>query len=235
LFQLRLRHESDRLEPIDGRKRFVIEQMPVASVTMRPRSATTEQILAAADRVARRDGIERLTIRRLCAELGVTAPTVYGHFSSKDEIVDQLVDRILGGVVHPGTEFGNWVDRLRGFIVSIYDQVAPYPGLAARIAEHLPRLPASKRNAAFLREMVDLSGLCEGDAADLASVLFLYTWGHLVGAQSGWLVGGPARVSRSLAMHRFLWGLDRLLDSFRPDMPVSTDSGLWKRATSAVD
>jgi AcrR family transcriptional regulator len=192
---------------------------------MRPRSATTEQILAAADGVARREGIDRLTIRRLCAELGVTAPTIYRHFSSKDEIVDQLIDRILGGVVHPGTEFGDWVDRLRGFIVSIYEQVVPYPGLAARIAEHLPRLAASKRNAAFLGEIVDSSGLGEGDGADLAPVLFLYTWGHLVGAQSGWLVGGSARVSRSVAKRRFLWGLDRLLDPFRPDGSVGADPG----------
>lgn len=184
---------------------------------MRPRSATTEHILASADRVARRDGIDKLTIRRLCAELGVTAPTIYRHFSSKDEIVDQLVDRIVGGVVHPGVEFGDWVDRLRGFIVSIYEQVAPYPGLAARIAEQLPWLPASKRNAAFLREIVDSSGLGEAQGADITSVLFLYTWGHLVGAQSGWLVGGSSRVTRSLARRRFLWGLDRLLDPFRAD------------------
>jgi AcrR family transcriptional regulator len=202
---------------------------------MRPRSATTEQILAAADRVARGEGIDRLTIRRLCAELGVTAPTIYGYFSSKDEIVDQLVDRILGGVAHPGPEFGDWVDRLRGFILSIYEHVAPYPGLAARIAEHLPRLPASKRNAAFLDEIVDLSGLSEGDGADIASVLFLYTWGHLVGAQSGWLVRGPARVSRSLAKDRFLWGLDRLLDPFRPGAEVRAEPGLCGRTPSAVD
>jgi AcrR family transcriptional regulator len=76
---------------------------------MRPRSATSEEILGAADRLARREGIDKLTIRRLCADLQVTAPAIYSHFSSKDQLVAQLVDRILAGVDHPEADVDDWV------------------------------------------------------------------------------------------------------------------------------
>src|SRR5262249_47858987 len=114
--------------------------------SVRHRAVTDEQVMVAADHIARAHGIDALTIRRLCDELGITAPSIYVHFPGKEVIVKRLVDSILGRVHHPGPEQGDWVDRLREFIVSVYDQVVPYPGLAARIARQLPTTESSQRN-----------------------------------------------------------------------------------------
>ncbi|HZS15084.1 MAG TPA: TetR/AcrR family transcriptional regulator [Candidatus Dormibacteraeota bacterium] len=184
---------------------------------MRARAVTTEQVLAAADAVARSDGLDRLTVRRLCAELGVTAPSVYVHFASKDDIVEQLVDSILAHVHHPGADRGDWVDRLREFIVSVYDQVAPYPGLAARIARQLPTTPSSQRNAAFVAELMRDAALAPDDRAKVMSTVLVYTWGHLLGGQSEWAIGAAERLSLEAQRERYLWGLDHLLDAFRRD------------------
>jgi TetR/AcrR family transcriptional regulator, tetracycline repressor protein len=178
---------------------------------------TTEQVLAAADRVARRDGIDGLTIRRLCAELGVTAPSVYVHFASKDAILERLVDDILAHVHHPGREGGDWIDRLREFIVSVYDQVAPYPGLAARIARRLPTTPSSRRNAAFVAELFGDAGLADEQRAKVMPTVLVFTWGHLLGGEGDWTIGGGDRLTPELARERYLWGLDHLLNSFRRD------------------
>jgi TetR/AcrR family tetracycline transcriptional repressor len=57
----------------------------------------------AAVRVALRlleaEGLDKLTVRRLAAELGVKAPALYWHFSSKRALLDHLTDAIVAPVV----------------------------------------------------------------------------------------------------------------------------------------
>jgi AcrR family transcriptional regulator len=189
---------------------------------MRRRPLTAEDILEAADRVARADGMEALTVRRLCAELGVTAPAIYLHFEGKNELVARLVNNVLGQIDLPREEEGDWLARLEEFVVRVYDQVSRYPGLAARIAHQLPGTASSRRNQAFVAELLASSGLSPTELGNLTTVVFLYTWGHLVGGEASWEVGGFPRVPRSAARDRFLWGLDHLLASFRLQPTTST-------------
>src|SRR5579863_9971624 len=105
---------------------------------MRPRAVTSDEILDAADRVASRFGIDGLTFRRLCAELGATSPAVYTHFASKEEIVEALIDKVVARTQLPGSDSGDWIDRLRICFVSVHDAVGPYAGLASRLAQEIP-------------------------------------------------------------------------------------------------
>jgi AcrR family transcriptional regulator len=189
---------------------------------MRRPPLTADNILEAADRIARGEGMEALTVRRLCAELGVTAPAIYLHFEGKNELVARLVNSILGRIELPSEEEGDWLARLEEFVVRVYDQVSRYPGLAARIAHQLPGTASSRRNQAFVAELLASSGLSTSELGNLTAVVFLYTWGHLVGGEASWQVGGFPRVPRSAARDRFLWGLGHLLASFRLQPTAST-------------
>ena len=55
-------------------------------------ASTREAILAAAERIVARGGEDALSIRELCARVGVTAPTVYHHFGDKDGLLAEVVD-----------------------------------------------------------------------------------------------------------------------------------------------
>lgn len=55
-------------------------------------SARVDILLAAARVLARGDG--SLTVRRVAAEAGITAPTLYSHFRGKDAIVCALKDMV---------------------------------------------------------------------------------------------------------------------------------------------
>lgn len=57
-----------------------------------PGGATRDVILAAAERILARGGEEALSIRELCARVGVTAPTIYHHFGDKSGLVAEVVD-----------------------------------------------------------------------------------------------------------------------------------------------
>ncbi|WP_182379436.1 TetR/AcrR family transcriptional regulator [Nocardioides sp. WS12] len=53
-------------------------------------------IVKAALAIADRDGLDKLTMRRLSAELGVTPMATYHHVSGKEELLDLVIDESIG-------------------------------------------------------------------------------------------------------------------------------------------
>ena len=72
------------------------------------RAWITEVALALAD--AR--GVESLSMRALAKELGVEAMSLYNHIRNKDDLLDAVVDTVVGRIDLPGTG-GNWQNELR--------------------------------------------------------------------------------------------------------------------------
>lgn len=74
--------------------------------TSRTPGLTPERILTQAVDLVDAEGIDALTMRRLAHELGVGTMTLYGHFRTKEDILDGMADLILGQlpVTRPGEE-----------------------------------------------------------------------------------------------------------------------------------
>ncbi len=72
------------------------------------RAWITEVALALAD--AR--GVESLTMRALAKELGVEAMSLYNHVRNKDDLLDVVVDTVVGRIDLPSTG-SNWQNELR--------------------------------------------------------------------------------------------------------------------------
>jgi AcrR family transcriptional regulator len=116
--------------------------------TRRPRgSLTREGILDAAEIVARRN-FGDLTVRAVAARLGAAPMALYNHFADKDELVDALLDRVLGRF-EPPAPGGDWRDDLKAFarahrkvltdhpwaVAPLFSR--PAPGMSAvRVGEH---------------------------------------------------------------------------------------------------
>lgn len=80
----------------------------------RPRgSLTPEVILDAAETVAA-DGFDALTMRAVAAGLGAVPMALYNHFATKEQLVDALLDRVLGRF-EPPPATDEWAEDLRGF------------------------------------------------------------------------------------------------------------------------
>jgi AcrR family transcriptional regulator len=87
---------------------------PRSGRTRRPRgSLTPEAILDAAEAVAAQ-GFDALSVRAVAARLGAAPMALYNHFATKDQLVDALLDRVLGRF-EPEPTTGDWVADLRGF------------------------------------------------------------------------------------------------------------------------
>ncbi|MET1163246.1 MAG: TetR/AcrR family transcriptional regulator C-terminal domain-containing protein [Pseudoxanthomonas sp.] len=57
-----------------------------------------EQIIEAAFRLLDEGGIEGVSLRKLACSLGIRAPSLYWHFTSKQALIDAMADALIGGV-----------------------------------------------------------------------------------------------------------------------------------------
>ncbi len=70
------------------------------------------RILEAAVRFVDSEGLEALSMRRLGAELGVEAMSLYNHVSNKEALLDGMVELLLGELEIPPEDEG-WERRVR--------------------------------------------------------------------------------------------------------------------------
>jgi len=62
---------------------------------------TRDRVIAAGIEFADTHGIEKLSMRRLAEAVGVEAMSLYNHVSSKDDLIDGMIDSVIGEIVIP--------------------------------------------------------------------------------------------------------------------------------------
>ncbi|AYF73651.1 TetR family transcriptional regulator [Nocardia yunnanensis] len=95
------------------------------------------EIVEAALRVVRQDGVEKLSMRRLSRELGVSPMAPYYYVADKRELLDLVATAALTGVRKPPLEFGTWQMRLRDLIDQIDEKLRKHPGLGDVLIEQM--------------------------------------------------------------------------------------------------
>ncbi|XVQ14166.1 TetR/AcrR family transcriptional regulator [Spirillospora sp. CA-255316] len=67
-----------------------------------------EQITAAAIRIADAEGLEAATMRRIAAEIGAGAMSLYRYVPSRDDLVELMADQLMGEIDVTGMPSGDW-------------------------------------------------------------------------------------------------------------------------------
>lgn len=84
---------------------------------------TRHQILRAAARILRESGYKAATMRRVASEAGLEAGSVYYHFGSKEEVLDEVLDLglrdLLKGVNHAITAWPDKEDHVNRIATAI--------------------------------------------------------------------------------------------------------------------
>ncbi|MGX6446485.1 TetR/AcrR family transcriptional regulator [Patulibacter sp. S7RM1-6] len=129
-----------------------------------------EAILRAAEEVLHAEGLGRLTMRRVGAQLGADPTALYRHFRNKDALIVALADRAFGRVSAPDPE-ATWQEELRRLsreVRRVYETHAEFASALARQAESTPNLEriAERSLAIFAR-----AGLAPADAARAYALL----------------------------------------------------------------
>src|SRR4051794_16276585 len=139
---------------------------------------TRAQIVDAAEMLARSEGLENVTVRRLSASLSVTAPALYWHLNNKSELVSEIVDRALGRVERPDPDAGTWLERLVLFYGSLRDVFIQYPGISSVLMTRQPS-KASLENSLFVIDLLIEGGFDEDRAVAVFNALLMLAHGHL--------------------------------------------------------
>jgi AcrR family transcriptional regulator len=79
-----------------------------------------ERVLKAAIRLADKEGIEALSMRRLAKALGVEAMSLYNHVANKADLADGMLDLVLGSIELP-PESKRWDDAIRMYARAVHD------------------------------------------------------------------------------------------------------------------
>jgi AcrR family transcriptional regulator len=101
-----------------------------------------ERILRRAIKLADKQGIESLSMRRLASSLGAEAMSLYNHFASKDEILDRMIDLIVSEIDVPTSE-ADWKTAMRRRANSAHEVLLRHPWA--------PALFESRRNLSPVR------------------------------------------------------------------------------------
>src|SRR3712207_1844198 len=103
---------------------------PAQSLRPGPKAALdVDRIVAAAVRLADREGLAALSMRRVATELGAGAMSLYTHVPGKGELVDLMLDTVLGEL-YPDEEVvtsGAWRTRLRTLAQANWDFFVRHP------------------------------------------------------------------------------------------------------------
>jgi len=167
----------------------------------RPRSSlTVESILDAAERVAA--GGDALTIRAVADEVGASPMALYRYFTTKEELLDALLNRVLGRI-EPGRETGDWLHDLGAFARRHRALLMAHPwAIAMLIARPFPGANAVPIGEDALRILA--RGGIEGElsVAIFSGILALdYGWAAFSVAKVGdGGVDAEARIAESAAL-----------------------------------
>jgi AcrR family transcriptional regulator len=136
-----------------------------------------QRILDAAERIASTEGVGKLTMRRIGAELGVDPTAIYRHFRNKQEMLIGLADRLFG-TVPPLDETLHWRESLKAELRYAMRRYRSHPELAMLLAVQPDDSPNLQVIAEWLLARLAERGLSAQDSARMFQIIE----NHVVGA-----------------------------------------------------
>ncbi|WP_433169340.1 TetR/AcrR family transcriptional regulator [Kribbella sp. CA-247076] len=169
--------------------------------TGRPPVTSRAEILAAARRLIDRDGWDRLTIRRLAAELGIGPTTLYHHVRDKEDLLLLLLNEYFDQVPRPDLP-DDPRDRIVAAAVLIHDSLAEWPW-AAEVLTADGFIAVLGDSALSLVETILAGAVDAGRTQEEAVDVFRTIWYYTVGE-----ILVRARPRRPVDRATFFTGLD---------------------------
>jgi AcrR family transcriptional regulator len=145
-----------------------------------------DQVVDAAVRLTHRYGLEQWTIRQLGEELECWPSVIYHHVGTRDAVVTEVVDRVVG-MVRPLDESIPWRQSFETTLGDLRIVLRHHPGVARWLAVTGPVVPAALRG--IDRGVRILAGAGLGDEAAIALTVLLSSAVQLIAVEENWAAG----------------------------------------------
>jgi AcrR family transcriptional regulator len=194
---------------------------------------TREDIIRAAIKTIMTSGYEDMTIRSLAARLGVAPMSLYRHIRDKDDLLDEVVDRLLAQAWRPSAAEDDWqawvieaAAQMRAFLVS-------QPAALHVYLSHPVVSPAAIERMNAMMDVLRRAGADEQAARRAYGALHTYTIGFaaLEASRADWApdLGDTSGLAQQLAAYttteQFLDGLRYLLEGIGNNIKTGTQPG----------
>ncbi|MGW2250599.1 TetR/AcrR family transcriptional regulator C-terminal domain-containing protein [Kitasatospora sp. NPDC001660] len=144
---------------------------------------TREALAQAALKVLERDGLAGLSMRKVAAEVGVKAASLYWHVRNKEELIDLLNDAIMSRAEPPPRE-GGWREQLHAYCLRHRQLLLDNRDAAKVVAG---RMGLGPHMLAILEDQLDRlreAGFSNADAAMVTYLLGTFVQGFVLQEQA---------------------------------------------------
>ncbi len=153
----------------------------------RPRKPllSRERIVAAAAALVDAEGLEAVSTRRLAAELGVSGPSLYNHFHTKDEILEAVADAVSAQVdlsMFDADDPRDWRTALHDWAVSYRAALTAHPNIVPVLARGPGRRPAGLRVADAVFGAMVRAGWPPAEATHIGALMRYFVTGSALGS-----------------------------------------------------
>lgn len=138
-----------------------------------------ERVLAAAVEIADENGVGSVTMRALASKLGVEAMSLYNHVRNKDDILDGMLDTVVGEIDLPA-DAGDWREAMRRRAVSAHEVFRRHPWVPVLLDSRESRGPASLRYLDWVLGTLIGAGFSIDEASRAFSLLDSYIYGFAI-------------------------------------------------------
>lgn len=134
---------------------------------------TKDELFERALAIVDAEGLEALTMRRLAAEVGVEAASLYHHLPNKDALLDGVVVKMRSEVRVPDPIPEDWVDLMTAIFAEYYRVLAAHPNLVTLSGRSVETDPETS-GLIFLTQL----GFSDDEAVDLWQSMIAFVVGY---------------------------------------------------------
>jgi AcrR family transcriptional regulator len=135
-------------------------------------------IVDAALAVLDREGSGAVTMRRVAQELNTGPASLYAHVNGKEDLENQVFDRIAAEVPIPVTDPSRWREQVKELLTSQAEVFSRHPGAAAFAMARIPYGPNALDRMEAMLSLLRAGGVDDQVAAFAADLLYLYVTAH---------------------------------------------------------
>ena len=142
-----------------------------------------QRVVVEAVRLADREGVDGLSMRRLAGALGAGAMSLYHYVASKDELLDAMIDIVFEEIELPPEET-DWQSAMRRVATSTRQVLARHPWAIGLMESRTTPGPANLRHREAFTACLRKAGFSALTATHANWLLNSYVYGYALQAAS---------------------------------------------------
>lgn len=142
-----------------------------------PAGLDREKITAATVRLLDAEGLAKFSMRRLAAELDVTAMSLYWYVDTKDDLLELALDSVYREITPPREGDAHWHDRLRELATTYRELLVRHVWVSPLAGHFLNIGPHSMLFSYAVQDVIRATGLPLRRQTGALSAVFQFVYG----------------------------------------------------------